>query len=194
MDPKEIKWQRLKKIVFIAFLVAIVASLIIYWVYGENFELENLKYHISEFGIWAPLIFIILFTISTIFIPSTPFMIIGGILFGFKLGFFYSITGGMASAIIVFYIARSLGKSNIEKILENKYLKPLDKYNGRLESGGIWDLIFLRLLPIMPFNVLNILMGVSKINLRNYIIGTLIGFLPNNALTIYLGILAIKLF
>ncbi len=186
-------WPKLQKIVSAVFLIAVIASLIIYWIYGDTFDLEEIKYYLKDFGIWAPIVFIILFVLGTIFIPSTPFMIVGGAFFGFKLGLLYSIIGGMLSAVIVFYIARKLGREKIEKILEYKYLKPLGKYNSKLESGGIWDLAFLRLLPIMPFNVLNILMGVSKINLKNYLIGTLVGLLPNNAITIYLGTLAAKL-
>lgn len=187
-------WPKLQKIVSLAFLAAIIAALIIYWIYGENFDMEEVKYYLRNSGIWAPIIFVILFTLGTIFIPSTPFMIVGGAFFGFKLGLLYSIIGGLFSAIIVFVVSRKLGRERVESILQHRYLKPLQKYNGRLESGGFWDLVFLRLLPIMPFNVLNIIMGVSKINIRNYIAGTLVGFLPNNALTIYLGTLAIKLF
>lgn len=187
-------WPKLQRVVSIIFLAAVITLLIIYWIYGDNWNFDQAQNYLKSFGIWAPIVFIIIFTLGTIFIPSTPFMIVGGALFGFVFGLVYSIIGGMISAIIVFYVARNLNKSDVEKILQSKYLKPLEKYNGRLESGGMLDLVFLRLLPIMPFNVLNIIMGVSKINLRNYISGTLIGFLPNNALTIYLGTLAIKLF
>ena len=44
----------------------------------------------------------------------------------------------------------------------------IGEYNQKLENKGVLDLVVLRILPIMPFNVLNILMGVSRINIQNY--------------------------
>ena len=89
---------------------------------------------------------------------------------------------------------KKLGKKWVESVLEHKYLKPLNKYNKRLESGGAWDLIILRILPIMPFNVLNILVGVSKIKIESYIFGTIVGFIPSNILAVYLGSFITKIF
>jgi uncharacterized membrane protein YdjX (TVP38/TMEM64 family) len=186
-------WPKLQKIVLIGFIAAVVGLLIVWQVYGKSLDLEQLRQYIRDFGIWSPLIFITIFTIATIFIPSTPFMAIAGILFGFKYGLAYTIIGCFISSEIVFYISRKLGKEKIEKVLENKYLKPLKKYNKRLGSGGVWDLIILRFLPILPFNVLNILMGVSKMTNKNYTVGTFIGLIPSNLLGVYLGSLVTAL-
>lgn len=188
------KWHKLQKLISILFLTLIIAGLLLYLVLGENFEFEIVREYLREFGIWAPLVFVVLYTIGTIFIPSTPFMAAAGILFGFKYGLLYTIIGGFLSSILMFAIARWLGKDKIEKILKNKYLKYLSKYNKRLESGGSWDLIILRALPIMPFNVLNILMGVSRIKKSEYVIGTLIGLIPSNIIAVYFGNIISKIF
>ena len=45
----------------------------------------------------------------------------------------------------------------------------------------------------MPFNVLNILMGVSKIKTQDYLIGTLFGLIPSNVLAVYFGYLMTKI-
>ena len=46
--------------------------------------------------------------------------------------------------------------------------------------------------PIMPFNLLNLIMGVSKVRSVDYIAGTLIGLAPSNLLTVYFGQLIFK--
>lgn len=187
-------WQKLQRVVFVVFLVLIVGSISIYEIYGSGFNLEQIRQYIKDFGIWAPLVFVTLYTIGTIFIPSTPFMAVAGILFDFKYGLLCTIIGGFLSSLIVFEISRRSGKEKMERILEYKYLKYLSEYNKRLEKGAIWDLIILRSTPIMPFNVLNILMGVSKIKPADYIIGTVIGLIPSNILTVYFGDIISKTF
>lgn len=186
-------WQKLQKIVFIVFLILVIGSLLGYQIFSDSFSLEIIRQHIKDFGIWSPLIFVFLYTIGTIFIPSTPFMAVAGVLFGFKYGLIYSIIGGFLSSVITFLLARKLGKERIENILEHQYLKHLNKYNQRLEEGAVWDLIILRITP-MPFNVLNILMGVSKIKTQEYILGTTLGLIPSNILTVYFGDIISKIF
>jgi len=169
------------------FLVAVIGSLVIYQIYADGFDLEQIRPYLKDFSIWAPVIFIVLYTLIAIFIPSTPLMAIAGVLFGFKYGLLYTTIGGILSSVLVFFIARKLGKEWAENILEHRYLKPLEKYNRRLESGGVWDLIVLRIMPIMPFNALNILMGVSRIKTADYVIGTLLGLVPSNIVVVYFG-------
>src|SRR3989344_5964209 len=173
------KFKTLQKIVFIVFIITMAFCLIAYAIWGQNLSLQELQNTVKDFGIWAPIAFIAFYTLGTIFIPSTPFMVLAGLMFGFGEGLLYTIMGGFLNSIVVFEISRRLGKDWVEGILQNKYMKKLGDYNKRLESGAIWDLIILRILPIMPFNVLNILMGVSRIKTRDYIFGTLIGLAPS---------------
>lgn len=188
---ESMRWQRL---VFMVFILIIIGSLLLYLAFDDNISLEQIRQNLNEFGIWAPLVFIAFYTIGAIFIPSTPFMALAGILFGFKYGLLYTMIAGLLSSTLVFWISRRLGKDQVEKILENRYFRYLNDYNKRLEKGPIWDLIILRMLPIMPSNALSILMGVSRIKTTDYIIGTLVGLIPSNILTVYLGSFIPKLF
>ena len=188
------KFHKLQKIAFILFFTLIVASLIIYKVVAKGLSLEDFQITIKDLGLWAPIVFVCLYAMAVIFIPSTPFMILLGLLFGFKEGLIYAIIGGLLSSLIVFTISRRLGKEWVESILHHRYLKKIDDYNKRLESGGVLDLIILRILPIMPFNILNILMGISKIKTKNYMVATLLGLVPSNMVSVYFGNLLAKLF
>jgi len=188
------KLQKLQKIIFIIFVCLILSSAILYTIFADEISIDTLRQNIKNFGILSPIIFIAIYTLGTIFIPSTPFMATAGILFGFKYGLLYTVIGGFLSSLIVFTVARFFGKVWVENILQHKYLKVVGSYNDRLESGGLFDLIILRMTPIMPFNVLNILMGVSRISVQNYIAGTVIGLAPSNVLSVYFGTFITKLF
>lgn len=188
------RWQKFQKFVFISFLILIILSVIFYQIFADQIDLSQVRQQLRDFGVWAPAVFIFLYTVGTIFIPSTPFMIVSGILFGFGYGLLYTVIGGFLSSILVFAISRKLGKGWVESILKNKHLKYIDRYNKRLGNGAIFDLILLRIVPIMPFNVLNILMGISKIKTKNYIAGTLLGLAPSNVLAVYAGAFLTKIF
>lgn len=187
-------WLKVQKIVFIGFIILIVFSLVSYYIWGDEITMKEIQDVLKPFGIWAPLIFLIIFIFGTIFIPSTPLMALSGILFGFKFGFLYSMIGGTISALISFYIGRKLGKNWVENILDYRYMKKLSNYNQKLEKGAIWDTIIFRNIPIMPFNALNILLSVSRIKWQDYIIGTVIGLIPSNLISVYLGIIFAKIF
>jgi len=185
--------MKLQKWVFGALLLTILSSMLLYPTFDENINIDQIREGVGKLGIWAPLAFVVFYIIGTIFIPSTPFIALAGVLFGFKHGFLYVTTASFIGAIVTFYISRTLGRNWAESILQHKYFGLAYRYNKRLETGAIWDLIVLRLAP-MPFNVLNILMGISRISIGDYVIGTLLGLIPSNVLVVYFGNLITKLF
>lgn len=188
------QFERWRQVVFMIFLALIVLGFIIYKTAEDEIGLSDFQNTAKDLGIWAPIAFIAFYTFGVIFLPSTPFMMLAGLLFGFKLGFFYVLIGSCLNANLVFGISRHLGKDWVENILQKKYLQKLGNYNERLERGVIWDLVILRILPIMPFNVLNILMGVSRISLYNYNVGSMFGLLPSILLSVYFGNFLTKIF
>lgn len=187
-------WQRIQRFSFIVFVLIILTSIVSYYVWGDEISLGEIKDVVKDIGVWTPLVFILAYFLATIFIPSTPLMAISAILFGFKMGFIYSTIGGILSAIATFYISRILGKEWVENILAKEYLSKLNEYNKKLESGAVWDIIIFRNIPIMPFNALNILLGISRVSLKDYTIGSLLGLIPSTAIGVYLGILITKIF
>ena len=178
---------KLQRFLFGLLIALLIAAAIGFLFFGDDFSVDILRSEIQSFGVWAPLVFILLYALLVIFFPSTPFMALAGILFGFKYGLIYTLVGGTLSSLVLFGISRTLGQSWVDSILRNKYLKPLKKYNARLERGGFADLVILRILPVMPFNVLNILMGVSRMSLSTYITGTIIGLIPSHIVVVYAG-------
>jgi uncharacterized membrane protein YdjX (TVP38/TMEM64 family) len=187
-------WPKLQRIIFIVFIALIIGLFILFQILGYDIDSENIRQFVKDFGIWAPLIFIAVYIIGTFFIPATPFMLAAGILFGFKYGLIYTMISAGIGSTVVFYISRKLGKHWVEKILEHKYLTHLNEYNKKLEQGAIWDITILRIIPVMPFNALNVLLGISKAKIQDYIAGTLLGIIPSSVLTVYIGAFITKIF
>ncbi len=194
MNKAKNQFDRWRSVIFAIFVLLVIFGFVIYDSAENQVHLSDFQTTAKELGLWAPVVFILFYIVGVIFLPSTPFMVLAGILFGFKLGFIYSLIGSLVSANLVFKISRHLGKEWVENILQKKYLRKIGEYNQKLENKGVLDLVVLRILPIMPFNVLNILMGVSRINIQNYMLGNIIGLLPSIIITVYFGNLLVKLF
>jgi uncharacterized membrane protein YdjX (TVP38/TMEM64 family) len=153
----------------------------------SGLDLTKIQEMTAPLGVFAPLGFIILYIIATIFFfPGTPITVTGGILFGKYLGAFYSLIGATIGASWAFLIARYLGREFIEDLLQGK-LKKLRYYDRKLADHGIKFTIFLRLVPLFPFNGLNFALGLTKIKFKDFVIGTLIGMIPLTFIYAYFG-------
>jgi uncharacterized membrane protein YdjX (TVP38/TMEM64 family) len=147
----------------------------------------------APLGVFAPIGFIIIYIVATIFFfPGTPLTITSGILFGKFLGTFYSLIGATIGASWAFLITRYLGREFIEDLLKGK-LKKLRYYDRKLADHGIKITIFLRLIPLFPFNGLNFALGLTKIKFKDFVIGTFIGMIPLTFIYIYFGESAAKM-
>ena len=142
---------------------------------------------ILSYGALAPFIYITLYILSTIlFIPGTILTVLGGAIFGPLLGTIYTIVAATIGAIIAFVIARYLG-GGLVKSLENGKFKQLKIYDEKIEENGLGVVLFLRLVPFFPFNGLNYALGLTKVTLFDYSLGSLIGMIPGTFVYVYLG-------
>lgn len=153
----------------------------------EYLSLSEAQAKISEFGIWAPIVFIFIFILATVsFLPVVPLDFVAGALFGTFWGVFYVVIGATIGAVIAFWITRTLGKSFIQKQLAERFVK-LDKYDKKIAEHGLGVMFFLRLVPLFPFNGLNFAMGLTKIKFRDFFIATLFGIIPGAFAYVYFG-------
>lgn len=137
----------------------------------ENPTAEGLKEYIASFGIWGPLVYMIMFSV----IPSgSVIAIAGGMAFGMYWGTVYTMIGAVVGATVAFYISRLLGRGAVEKIVKGKMLKIEDG----IEKGGFFLILILRLIPIIPFNVISYGAGLTRIKYIDYIFATMIGIIP----------------
>lgn len=117
------------------------------------------------------------------FLPVTPFTIAGGYIYGQAYGLVFAMIGTTLAAIITFFLSRYMFRDYIKKRLTTHYAG----FDSRFDNGGIFTVASLRIIPILPFDAVGYVAGVSSIRFRDYIIGTLLGELPGAFVLTMLG-------
>lgn len=131
----------------------------------------------------APLLVIGAFIVGGfVVMPVTLLVVATAFAFGPLEGFIYSLVGGVASAMLLYGVGRTLGRDTVRRFAGRR----LNRLSRQLGERGVLAIALVRLLPIAPFTVVNLVAGASHIRLRDFAIGTLIGMGP--------GMLMISLF
>ncbi len=107
-------------------------------------------------------------------IPVTMLMVLTALVFGPWRGSAYSFIGAMGSALILYALGRSMHK-DIIRLLAGKYLSRLSKTMGRQTMSMI---AALRVVPIAPFTLVNLISGAFRVNIFAYTLGSIIGMAP----------------
>ncbi len=148
---------------------------------------EVLREAIAGYGVWAPLLFILAYIVVVIaFLPASPMTLLAGALFGVWFGALYVLVGATLGALCAFLIARLLGQSAFTKLLE-RYGARLTPYTNQLTHNGFGVVFLLRLTPLLPFNGLNLLLGLTHVRTLPYVLGTLLGIIPGVFVYAYAG-------
>jgi uncharacterized membrane protein YdjX (TVP38/TMEM64 family)/Fe-S oxidoreductase len=159
-------------------LAAVIGGIVAIRVSGatEYLDQEKLRAAIQGYGVLAPIVYMLLYTIAPVlFLPGLPITIAGGILFGPFWGVVYTITGATAEACVAFLTARYLARDWIEVKLRSPRWKRLDQGVEREE----WKIVaFTRLIPVFLFNLLNYAFGLTRIKFLQYAVTTLVCMLP----------------
>ncbi len=97
-----------------------------------------------------------------------------GAIFGVLLGTLYAVTGATIGALLAFLVARYLFHDAIQR----KFGARLERINRELEKSGLNYLLFLRLVPLFPFFLINLGAGLTRLPLRTFFVGTFCGIIP----------------
>ena len=116
---------------------------------------------------------------SVLLVPITLLILITAIVFGPVLGTVYASIGCLVGAVVTYAIGYFLGKDFVRKMAGSKW-KRVEKSIGQT---GIIAVATLRLLPVAPFAVVNIVSGAFKVPPRNYFIGSILGLVPGIVVT-----------
>ncbi len=183
-EPKSANKQWWK---IIAVLVVVLALTAIWrWTPLSEWLNPDTLQHAAE-GIKShpltPLIVIGIFAIGgLIAFPVTLLIITTALTFGPLWGSIYSIIGTLVSGLMGYAVGHYLGRNTIQKLAGSS----INKLSRRLAKHGVLAIITVRIIPVAPFTVINMVAGGSHIKTRDFIIGTVIGMLP--------GILGITVF
>lgn len=165
-------WVKLAMLALVVGLIAVVH----FSGATQYLERERLRQLIQAGGFWAPLIYMLIYTVApALFLPGLPITIVGGILFGPFWGVVFTITSATLGACLAFLISRYVARDFIDKKLRSPRWRQLD---AAVERHGWKVVAFTRLIPLFPFNLLNYALGLTKIKFWTYAITTFVTMLP----------------
>lgn len=133
---------------------------------------------VAENAALAPLLFMILYAIAVAFsLPGGAVMsITGGFLFGSLVGTVWVVIAAITGATAVFLIA----KTALGDALRAKAGPWLKKLEAGFHENALSYLLVLRLIPLFPFFVVNLVPAFLGVRLRTYVIGTALGIIPGS--------------
>lgn len=175
--------MNLKSSIFLLTLICLIATgLAIYLLGGIN--PNQLQLWLKQAGIWAPIIYIVIYTIATILVmPSTALNLTGGAIFGPWLGTLWTSIGAIVAAIVAFIFARTSGREFVARRLAGKW----QAMDAEMQQGGLFYMFAIRLLPIIPYGLVNFAAGLTSIRFRDYLLGTILGTVPGILPFVLLG-------
>lgn len=138
----------------------------------------------TSVGPWFPLAFLAAHIVVTVFpFPRTAFTLAAGLLFGPALGVPLAVTAATISALLALLLVRAVGL-HLDRLLPHPRIGSL---NARLRERGWPTVVSMRLIPAVPFSVLNYAAGASSVRVLPYTLATLVGLLPGTAAVVILG-------
>ena len=146
---------------------------------------DNALPWIQNLGIAGPIAFMLVYIIATVaFLPGSVLTLAGGAIFGLFQGSLYVFIGSTLGATLAFLVGRYVARGWISKKIEgNEKFAAIDKAVGK---EGLKIVFLTRLSPIFPFNLLNYGMGVTGVNLRDYVLAS-VGMIPGTVMYVYFG-------
>jgi len=146
---------------------------------------ETIRDFVSQFGIFAPIIFILLQIVQVIITPFSHYAVslAGGFIFGLWPGFVYSWIGRVIGTIIAFYLARFLGRRILAHVVSSEKIKKYDYYFNK----GKMLLFLAYFLPVFPDDELSYLAGLSSMKFRVFLPIILLGHVGGSLALSYAG-------
>ena len=128
--------------------------------------------------------FIVYVMTTTLSLPfATPLTLLGGAILGFGWGVFWVSFASSLGATLAFLISRYLFRD----LLLNRYGDALSTFNDGLEKDGGFYLFAMRLVPVFPFFLINILAGLSPMPVRVFYVVSQLAMLPGTMVYVYAG-------
>jgi uncharacterized membrane protein YdjX (TVP38/TMEM64 family) len=135
-------------------------------------------------GPWFPLAFLGAHIVVTVFpFPRSAFTLAAGLLFGPVLGVPLAVVASTISAVIALLLVRAAGWQ-LSRLVRHPRIDSLD---ARLRERGWPTIVSMRLIPAVPFSVMNYAAGASAVRVLPYTLASLVGLIPGTAAVVILG-------
>jgi uncharacterized membrane protein YdjX (TVP38/TMEM64 family) len=177
-----------KTIIFLLTVVCIAATGLAVYLLG-GIEPANIQAWLKSAGIWAPIIYIGLYIVATVLVlPSTALNLTGGAIFGPWLGTVWTSLAAIIAAIVSFAFTRTVGREAVAKRLAGRW----QAMDAEVRRGAVFYMFAIRLVPIMPYGLVNFAAGLTSVTFKDYVLGTTLGTVPSVLPFVLLGSLGLS--
>jgi len=162
----------------------LAAAAIVAFTLRDHLDLARLDAVVASAGALGPLAYVAAFALATtLFVPGAVFGIAGGALFGPIWGTLWNLAGATAGAALSFLVARHLAADWVERKAGGVSRRLI----AGVEAEGWRFVAVARLVPFVPFNVLNYALGLTRIGFGQYVLASLVCMAPGAAAYTWLG-------
>ena len=116
-------------------------------------------------------------------VPKNVLGIAAGVVWGFALGALLVYLGALLGAALAFGIGRALGRDAVEKFTGAR----VERIDAILRRRGLASIIGVRLIPVLPFTVINYTASLTAVRTRDYALGTILGIIPGTLAYVAVG-------
>jgi len=188
MVPEEARPHASRHILGITLALLTVAALAVAWRWGPLhrwLDMDTLHALADEIerSSWTPVWMLGVYVAASLTaVPITLVIVVTAFVFVPWVTFAYALTGSLLGGVLTFALGHALGRRAVRQIAG----KRLNALSRRLGEGGVFAVMVLRMLPVAPFTVVNLVAGASHLRMRDFLIGSALGMCP--------GILATAVF
>jgi len=160
--------------------ILLVFILIICWYLGRRFDIsfDQIKIFLNKFPLWlSGVVFVVLYVITTTFMwfgPKDVFRISAAFIFGAFISTIFVWIAEMIDAVIMFTLSRILGREYVEQ----KFKLKSDQAAKARKKTSVLEIFAWRINPLVPFRIMDLGFGITKVDFRKYFPMVMIASLP----------------
>lgn len=178
----DMSYQSIFSLKFLSIIIALSVLCLCAFAFHE-YSIEIVSW-IDKLGWFAPILFLLVYCLATLlFLPTMVLTLAGGAIFGPIIGTMLNLIGATLGAAFAFLITRHL----IYDWFSNQSNEKINKIIAGVDQKGWVFVAFLRLFPIIPFNIVNYGLGITGINFRIYLFTTFVFLIPAEIVYTYFG-------
>ncbi|OIT34284.1 PREDICTED: uncharacterized protein LOC109244881 [Nicotiana attenuata] len=178
-------WSSFLKFTFLLLLIAAIATAC-FTLPVEKMLKNFLIWIEQDLGPWGPLVLAVAYIPLTVLaVPASVLTLGGGYLFGLPVGFVADSIGATIGAAAAFLLGRTIGRSFV--ISKLKDYPQFRAVAIAIRKSGFKIVLLLRLVPLLPFNMLNYLLSVTPVSIWEYMLASWLGMMPITFALVYVG-------
>ena len=141
-------------------------------------SVEDVRQWVAGFGVWGPAVYVLLYMARPLLLfPSLLLNVAAGILFPPQIGIPCLAAGGLGSAVLLFYMARTGIGTEFLHLHGGRWGNRIHQY---LSDGALnfQRMLWLRTVPLFPYDVISLVAGCTRMRFVTFAMTTLLGILP----------------